>query len=345
MNNIPYKYHLYHFQNRQSKSYSKNFFSFLGLFALIAIGIFSVLFYQYQKDAPFRDQRAYLKIINSGFTPTEQSLTELLDGFNVAGAKVEIVNSLEGSQNPQEGFFISLNDIETTLQQIESTQKNIAAKKEILENSIPPQGMEDLRMQVLTFYSDSQEKLEGLHADFSFSKEMLLASGPNLYLPILANESLWKEGGEQEILAYYQNTQIEAQNTLSRLESITPPEEFKDYYDLQIEYLNLLLGISDKITKTLSNENPQEDSITNIEIAYQILTNAKNENEESSDKLAQEKLRLLDLKENLNKFADLEIQKNSIKEQIQNATLLIPPTQDFKFNFQTPIIPSGLRII
>lgn len=345
MYNIPYKYHLYHFQNRHRKSHSKNFFSTLGLLALIAIGIFSILFYQYQKDAPFRAERAYLETINSGFVPTEQSLNELLEGFQVAGSKVEIVNNLEDSQNPQEGFFISLNDIERTLNQIESTQKNISAKKEITENTKAPPNLEDLRVKVLTFYSTSQEKLEQLHNDFSFEKEMLIASGPNLYLPILANESLWKEGSEEEIKAYYQNAKIDAENTLNRLSTISPPEQFKEYYDLQVEYLNTLIGTSDKIIETLSQKEPQEDSITNIEIAYQILINAKNENEQNSEKLAQEKLRLLNLKENLNKFADLEIQKNSIKEQISNAVLTIPPTQDFNFNFQLPKIPENLRII
>ena len=142
---------------------------------------------------------------------------------------------------------------------------------------------------------------------------MLPSLGPDFYLPVLTNQKLWISSNKDEIINYYEKNKTLADAALANLSKISPPAKFKPFYDAQIAYFELLVKVSDDISAALKqNDTTDMDSATQLEIAYQILTGAERENEKYSDKLTEEKLKIFDLKKNLQDFSSVALTQNSI---------------------------------
>lgn len=287
----------------------------------VIVGITSAYYYYlYKKETPIRAQNQYLNIAESGFGQTKIALSEMLTSFQVAGVKIQKVEGLAENPDQASGFFTSLADIEKILSQIELVTKNVQNNQQALENTNVPPDFSGLNTQILNFYIDLIKLLKEVYGDHNFLKQMLLAVGPNLYLPTLSQDGLWENQESLEIIKFYQVTKDRANSTLSNLAKLTVPANFGDYYQAQISYLELLVEVSDGIINTLSiQEESQSESATQIEKAYQILTFANQENEALSQKILTEKLRLFDPKKNLDRFAQIKIPQNSIALQLTEA--------------------------
>ena len=129
----------------------------------------------------------------------------------------------------------------------------------------------------------------------------------------MTNESLWNQGKSQEIIDYYQKINGEANKTLASLARLNVPEEFKNYFETQIAYLELLVNTSTEITEILSEKDEPEGDITQIEKAYQVLVDAKRQNETIAEDLLTQRLNLLSKETNLAKFAPVKIKQNAIE--------------------------------
>lgn len=320
MDALSYKHHLELLESKPGTPFYQKIAVLLVAGLFVSVGILSALFYNYLKDLPQKAQYQYLENANSNFSSSAQSLNEILSMFKVAGEKVGIVDTLKDSANSPSGFFVTLDDMEKILSQIETTKQNIDAKRADVRIGNPPAKLTDLNNQIIAFYSDSSSILSGLHKDQLFAKDLLLASGPKFYLPVLSNDELWEKGKKEDILAYYENAKNDASASLGSLSRLSPPPHFEEYYKSQIAYLTLLVNLSDNIINTLSVSDDQDkDTATQIEKAYQLLVGAKRENEIIAQKLLGEKLKLVDVGENLNKLAPIEIRKNSIDENLKLA--------------------------
>lgn len=285
---------------------------------LITTGTISALYYKYQKEIPKRQQYQYLITVASNFSSANQSISELLQAFSVAGDKVAKIDTLQESSQSASGFFIALDDLERNLSKIETTQENIQEKQVVLSQKPAPLELQGLSSQILDFYQETHSILSDLYENHLFAKQLLLASGPKFYLPRLTEDDLWELPSKKKILDYYEATKDEADIALRELAKLSPPSQFKYYYETQIAYLTTLVNLSDNIINTISvSDDKDSESATQIEKAYQLLIGARRENEKLSQKLLEEKLKIVALPENLHKLSAIEIRKNSILEDLE----------------------------
>ena len=302
---------------------------FAGFVILMMVGITSgIIYYESKKEAPIRKQAAYLQNTSNILASQNQSIDEILSSFQVAGAKVQLVDSLKESSAAASGFFISLDDLERSLSKLESMEKNIQNTKLTLNSSIPPENLSGPNSDVITFFSNTQNSLGEIYTEQSFIRDVLYASGPSFYLPVLTDETIWKENNKDEIINYYKDVKTQTDESLKSLSKLTPPELYKSYFDTQITYVTLLVNVSDKILNILSQKdstNPEEP--TQLEKAYQQLIIAKKENEKLANTLLAEKTKIFDITRNLQKFEKIKTQQNLLLTNLQQKYESLPPTK------------------
>lgn len=293
---------------------------FIGIF--ITTGIFAAAVYKFHKEAPLVAKYQYLESVSSDFSGAINSVNDILVSFKVAGDKIEVVDSLKESSASAAtgGFYVSLDDVERILSKIEATSQNLQSKKSSLEGQNIPSDLVELANQVDSFYSQSAMVLSDIYKDQLFAKQLLLASGPKFYLPHLTEDLLWQKQDKVEITNYYKNVKDEANISLAALSKLSPAPILSDYYKAQIDYLALLVKLSDDIINTLSQpDDKNQDNAAQIEKAYQLLTNAKNENLKNEQNILAQKLKLVDVQHNLNRLAPIELQGNAIQVVLKNS--------------------------
>lgn len=295
----------------------------------IIIGISSSLIYfENKKEAPIRQQARYLENVNSTLVANQQSLDEILSSFKVAGAKVQLVDTLKESSAASSGFFVSLDDLEKSLSKIELVIGNLENQKLKYQADTAPLKFNTINEHVIAYIEESQKTLDEIYNEQSYIKDVLYASGPSFYLPVLTDETLWHEGNKDAITNYYKDTKSQADITLNSLSKLTTPEVFKSYYETQVAYLTLLINTSDKIINILSQkDDPNKDTATQVEKAYQILTFAKRDNEKLAEKLLSEKAKTFDITRSEQKFAEIKLAQNSILSDIQQEYSALPQTR------------------
>lgn len=317
-----YKYHLYLFRQKTKTGFGKKILRTLFGIALLIVGTFSALIYWlYKTEAPIRAEIQYLEVANGGFTSTRQSVSEILQIFQVAGEKTIAVDSLKeasGSVVPT-GYIILLEDLDKTIAKIESTEKAVKNKKLDLKKLEAPLKFAAVNTNLLSYYDQMVQTLQQTRQNQFFAKDMLTAMGQNLYLPTLSDETLWTVKNEEALKTYYQNKKEELDTALAALSRLSPPDAFKKYHEAQIAYLTRLAEVSDKIinTLTLQNDNNPENA-QQIEIAYQILNAYKKDNEITAKNLLVERLKAFDLKRNYEIFASVNIQENSLNQKFSD---------------------------
>jgi len=316
-----YKQYLSLLEKRPSISLFRKGVSIIIGLALIFFGITSAFYYyQYKKEAPIRAKNEYLQQASSGFFSAKQSLSDLLIGFQVAGAKVETIDKLKESSASASGFYVTLDDIEKTIASIESTRNNFSFLKDQLSKLPAPKELGDFNTQLTTYYAGGISLCDDLIKDHKFAKEFLLASGSSFYLPKFSDETIWNLGKKEEIIAYYQKIKEDADKTLANLASLDAPADYKEDLKNQITYIGLLVKTSTDIIQTLSQKDePDTEKATQLEKAYQILVGAKKESENISQKLLEFRLNFLKGEKNLSKFDTLKISQNSLQVLLDKA--------------------------
>lgn len=291
------------------------------ILGLVTAGTFSAFFIYYTKKISISHaQGQYLELANSGFFKTKQSLDEIISLFKVAGTKIQVANQLKDNREATSSYFLSLDQTQKVLSRIEAVKGNISFQKTVLQKAAVPQVYSGLNAELITFYQETENILDKIYKDHQFVKDIHLALGSSPYLASISDESLWKEGREESIKDYYQNTKSDVNKALDNLSKLNVPEDFKAYYDAQISYLELLANVSTNILSILSSEKPRSpDSATRLEEAYQILTGAKREKDALSQKLLLENEKLTALKGNINYLAPVSLKQNSLEERLSDA--------------------------
>lgn len=312
-------------EKRKPRRLKKTFIISL-LFVLISLGISSsLLFVVYQKEMPKIIKNQYLDLTATGFTKVSASLDENLASFQVAGAKVKFIDSYKESSKSAQGYFVTISDLEKNLSTIHSSQALILTESNDLKNIKTPQAFEGLNKDLLGYYQSASQNLDGVEKDYSFTRDIMLILGSDFYTPQLTKDELWKEKNNDDVKKYYEKTKNEAEETINKLETITPPQNFKEYQQTQLKYLALVKNVSDNILKILEGrDETNPDNATQLEKAYQLLIGAKRENEEISKNLLGQRLKLFSLKDNLEKFAATKILENSIKQKFDEAQNITP---------------------
>ena len=313
-----YKYYLYLLKKEAGNvPWQKIFLSITAVLVIIFGMVSSVIFYQYQKDEPLREEVRYLQKAAASFSAASSSIEEILSISRIAGAKTEFISNTQEATAQAEGFFISLDDLERSQQVVSAAKNNINFQKTLLNDDQIPAKYLSLKKDLLEFYDEANAEVEKLAGDLEFAAKLLTVVGPNFYLPVLTNDSLWQLQDPQRVMSYYENTKKQADITLAGLAKITIPQKFKTFSDLYISYLERVVAVADNIIVVLREPESEEGEEANqLERAYQILVGATRENEEFSQKIASERLKLFDAKENLERFAAVNLAKNSLAEKI-----------------------------
>ena len=315
-----YKYYLRLLEKKPKLSVVQKFlFLLFGLIVIIGGGSSALFYWQYQKETPIRQENTYLEQISTGFVSAEQSVNDLLNGFQVAGVKIQSVDQLKEASGSAAGFYVLLDNVDRTISSIESAQKNIAFQKEQLTKISTPSVFNELHSEVLAYYDESLNLFDNLLKKHRFAKDFLIASGPSFYLPILSNESLWQTGKNDEIIVYYEDIKKEADDTLNKLFHLSPPEDFQEQFKTQIAYLELLVKTANSVLDLLSQSDDQNtENATQIEKSYQTVVGARRENEKLSEKLLNRRLDLVSAKQNLEAFASVKIRQNSLTSNLED---------------------------
>lgn len=311
-----YKYYLNLLEKSSKTSPIKKFILFVLTALFILVGIFSsLIYYFYQKEAPIRSQNQYLRLASGGFNSIEQSLDEILSLYQVAGTKAQIIDTSKESSPSASGYFVSLDDVQKIMSSLEKVKSDIDYQKGLLQDQKTPQRYSRLHNDLLNFYTQTGTLLSSLANDQKFSKDMLMALGADFYLPVLTNQKLWTNSNKDEITNYYEKNKTLANTTLANLSKISPPAKFKPFYDAQMAYFEVVVKVSDNVISTLKQtDSPDPDAATQMEKAYQILIGAQRENEKYADTLTEEKLKIFDIKKNLQEFSAVSLTQNSLRD-------------------------------
>lgn len=286
-------------------------------------GTLSALIFYYKKNIePQIIASNFVGSASAGFISSKQSLNDVLETFQVAGAKVAIVDNLQNSPDPQTAYFIDLADKQKLLSKIGLAKQNVQFQRQQLQKTHVLPELQSITADLINYYDQSAASFSQTEKDHQFFKNVLLALGPDLYLPVLSDNSVWESGDKTKIKNYYEDRKFKAQNALTNLAGLSAGADFKNYYNAELAYLELFVKVSTDITNTL-NSNPEvgPDLATDVERAHQQLINAQKENSIIASNLLSEKRRLLELKENLNKFAAVRYQANSLEARLRDENL------------------------
>lgn len=285
---------------------------------LLGLGFLSsLIYYQYKKDEPLRVENHYLQNAIGAFSQTKQALDETLQSFQVAGAKIKLIDSLKESTPQAAGYWTQLDDLDRTMAKIDALEKNIRYQNAQIKKQEIPEKFKSTTEDLANFYQTGLTILEAAHREQQFAKDILIASSLNFYLPVLTDEAMWTHKDSKQISAYYESKKTEANSALTALAKLSVPDDFKLYYNNQIAYLTIFVETGSKIIDTLNQkEDPNPENATQIEKAYQILNAAKGQNQKISQTLLNERLKVYDPKRNLERFAQMNIMASSINSRM-----------------------------
>lgn len=250
--------------------------------------------YRNKKIEPQIAQVRYFNAAGDTFYKSRQALDDLESSFQVAGVKTEKIDSLkEGSASATTpGFFITLGDIQKSIAQIKTVKETVVYERDQLAKTNVPEVYITLNNQLVdslnlseTFLADNEKTQEQL-------KDLVLASGPNFYLPILSDEQLWQGQDIDKIKSYYENKKKDAQAAAEMFKKIEVKPELKKYKDTQLSFFQLVVNVSDNITNILNRKVVQPDNFDTASLqeeAYQVLVGAKRENEIIASQLLEER--------------------------------------------------------
>lgn len=318
-----YKYYLGILEKNKKTSPIQKLIIVLACAVFIVVGTSSaLLYYFYQKERPIRLENQYLENTSGGFNSAGESFREVLSLLQVAGAKAQIIDDSKESSPSALGYFVSLDDVQKIISSLEKVEANTSFQKKLLEDQNPPQKYTKLHDDLKGFYQEVSVLTRNLTLDQRFLKDMLVATGPDFYLPVLTTQNLWKDANKDEIIKYYENIKSLANTTLAKLSKISTPEKFKPYYEAQIAYLSVAVQVSDNVISTLNQDDGQDkNAASQLEKAYQLLVGAQRENEKNAQKLTEQKLKIFSLKKNLEEASSVNLKKDAIKLEINDLYL------------------------
>lgn len=297
-----------------------------------------------QKVEPINQQAAYFNSVNSSFYKTRQSLDSLVASFQVAGTKTQNVDSSQSSPSASTpGFFITLGDTQNLIAQIKSTKENIKTEEDSVKNLDTPDIYKKLSQELVAYQDESQIFLSRAQDTQEQLKDLILAAGPNFYQPILSDESVWKTQDVDKIKTYYEGRKKDAQSALDNFAKLNVAPSLQAYHTAQLSYFQLVINLSDNILKTLNkpiDTNVSQDTPSNIEIAYQLLSSAQNDNGIIAQKLLDERLKLMSTTEIENQISSLGDKANIIESAFSQGNKIVSSqlgAQD-KQGFQLDIV-------
>lgn len=323
-----YKEYLDYLNNLKNKNSwaKKSFFAVSVVVLLGTLTTASSIYYINTKIVPKKQALNYLNTVKNSVVQTAHSLNDVTAIYKVAGVKTQIISSQNESTPSALGFNTTIDDIQKSINGLESARKNIEVQKNNIAAVVAPGEFQEITNQANDYMYSSEQVLDKLKSRLAFYKQIQLVIGPNLYLPKLEADNLWGKLNKNQLQDYYQKTSDDALSTTEKLSKITPPNEFKSYYDAQGKYLDLVRDVSENIVKILSIEDQKDiNGPTQTEKAYQLFLGASAESKNLTNLIDIEKTNLHSATETINSLAEvhlkqqaLEIKLNDYSQSAQN---------------------------
>lgn len=304
--------------------------NFLLIATILIVGISAISAAIYFRDIPKVNAKNYLEFANNSFITTQGSVSSLLESFQVAGARVQALDTYKESSASASGFLVSLKDVEKSLDALAISKKIIGAQVAEIKTR-DPEKYTKLKNDILAYENSSISVLDKVEVNAKFQRDLITILGSSFYIPSFSDESIWKEKNNDKIVEYYEKTKTESEYAQKQLQTITPPQEYQKYYGLQQVYLQEIKLTSENILATLKDpEDANRDNASQLEKAYQILQGAKFKNEKLTADLLVEKLKLFQTKTNLEKLADVRLKEASIKTELDEEIVRLPSISEVK---------------
>lgn len=267
--------------------------------------------YRNKKVEPQIAQVRYFDTAGDTFYKSSQALDDLESSFQVAGVKTEKIDSLKESSATATtpGFFITLGDIQKSIAQMKTVRETVVYERDQLAKTDVPEVYKTLNNQLVDYLNLSEAFIADNEKTQEQLKDLVLASGPSFYLPILSDEQLWQGQDIDKIKNYYENKKKDAQDAAEMFKKIEVRPELKNYKDIQLSFFQLVVNVSDNITNVLNRNIIQTDDFdkaTLQEEAYQVLVGAKRENEIISRQLLEERQKLTSSSVHQDAFASIK---------------------------------------
>lgn len=326
---LPYKYYL-DFYKRNTKPTPLR--HLLPVFFVIVFAVFgavsSLSFYLYSKEAPLRAKNDYIVTLANVYNASRDSAGDVLNNFKVAGTKTAVISTVAESSASANGYFIALDDQQKILDKIQLAQKNISFQRSQLTGKTIPFGLEPITTQIVSYLDNTQLTLTEIYNEQNFGKQLLQIQGPDFYLPKLTNDNLWQKPDKESVSAYYQDAKGQADSTLNKLAQVDPPQEFKNYWEMEIEYLNLVKLVSDNTLSIINTASVSQEGPTQAEKAYQFITDVKNQKNQLIIDLESERLKFISTQGNLDKFNSVINSQKGIEAYLESIKL--KPESEFQ---------------
>lgn len=284
---------------------------------LILAGSYSAFWYnQYNKEAPAQVVKSYLETSTVDFTSTTTAGDELMASFQVAGAK--IAYTWQNAEDP-DAYFTAVDDLERIIGAINTVRKNVGHAKSVQQNINNPAKFKDLNLSLIAYYENLEDYLLNQASDLRFAKDLTLAVGPDLYLPVLSQKDLWLSDS-QSIKSHYEKLQQSAGSSLAKLSRLDVPQKHRFYHQQEIAYISLLVNLATAIINTISvSDDLDAQKATQLEKAYELLVRSERENRQLSDEIFKKRTESFNTKRNLEDFAHIKIQMISLATKLEEA--------------------------
>lgn len=318
-----YKEYLDYLNNlNRRRHWPKKLFSILAVIVLfVALTLASSNYYINSKIVPKKQAVNYLNTVKNATTQTARSLNDVTAIYKVAGAKTQAIANANESTPSSLGFNTTIEDIQKSIEGIELARKNIGIQSNYIKAAALPKNLLEISTQSEDYMSSSILVLEKLQSRLAFYKQIQLIIGPNLYLPKLETDNLWGKLTRSQIKDYYQKTADDAQSTIEKLSRISPPTEFKPYFDSQGKYLDLVRDVSENIVRILNTEdNDDINQPTQTEKAYQLFLGASAESKNLKNTIDSEKAIFQSASETVNLLAEVRLKQQSLEMKLNEYT-------------------------
>ncbi len=280
---------------------------------------------------PVNEQAQYFQSASNSFYKSKQSVDDLRASLQVAGVKTQRLDNLKeaSASGRVPGFFVTLGDIQKTVDNIRLSRNNIENERKNLENSSPPELYKTLDAQINEYIIQADNFLSAMEKDQIALKEIISAATPAFFLPTLSDEEVWESGDIEKIKAYYAKRQAEAQEAYDSFKKTETLPQLQPYKDLQLSHILLVVNVAQNINSTLGRPTPEteEGKLQLQEEAYQVLVGAKRENDELADQLSQQRIQLSSLTSYTQELASLANRERVIESglaQGNEALQLVP---------------------
>ena len=306
-------------------------------FILLVILLLSVItLYNLNQKKQLSEKKQFINLVSYNLITSDQSLDEVIESLSIVNSNYE--KAITADNQKQTDYTIVISDNQKSLSQIESIKDNFGSQKELISQAKTSRENEDLKIDFVNYYNQSDRLLDSLINDFKFENNILKIIAIKNNQNYFTKSDIWQKQNKEEIIAYYKDIKNQAISALAQLSKIKVSDKYLNYHNLQNSYFQNISATADEITNLLQNETVVQqaaDEPSQIEKAYQLAFSTQTDLNNLADDLINEREQILSLRATRSDFEYIASLQTSLESKIKelNQKLYIESNQKFRPNF------------